>query len=312
MNTGFWTLTFWVGFLAATVRMATPLVIATLGETFAERSGVLNLGIEGMMIFGALAGFLTTYFTKSLWLGVLVATLSGIAFGWLMAFLTVTLSLSQHVSGLGITIFASGLAYYTYRAAIGSPTVPPTIKAFSTLKIPLLWKIPVLGPILFDQYAITYIGILLVPLAGYIIYKTTFGLSLRAVGENPEAADAMGINVYKIRYTALLIAGGLAGLSGAFFTLAEFNMFLYDIVAGRGWVAIALVIFANWIPSKVLWGALFFGSIDAIGLRLQGTAIKVPFQVYLMLPYIFTIIVLILIARNASYPSALLKPYRRE
>jgi len=312
MNTGFWTLTFWVGFLAAIVRVSTPLVIATLGETFAERSGVLNLGIEGMMIFGALAGFLTTYFTKNLWLGVLVATLSGVIFGWLMAFLTVTLGLSQHVSGLGITIFASGLAYFTYRGVIGSPSVPPTIKAFSTLKIPLLWKIPIIGPILFDQYAITYIGILLVPVAGYVIYKTTFGLSLRAVGENPEAADAMGINVYKIRYSALLIAGGLAGLSGAFFTLAEFNMFLYDIVAGRGWVAIALVIFANWIPSRVLWGALFFGSFDAIGLRLQGTAIKVPFQVYLMLPYLFTIIVLILVARNASYPSALLKPYRRE
>ena len=312
MSTGFWTLTFWVGFLAATVRVATPLIIATLGETFTERAGILNLGIEGMMLFGALAGFLTTYFTKSLWLGVLVATLSGIAFGWFMAFLTVTLGLNQHVSGLGITIFASGLAYYIYRGVIGSPAVPPTIKAFNTLKIPLLWKIPILGPVLFDQYALTYIAIILVPVAGYVIYKTTFGLSVRAVGENPEAADAMGINVYKIRYSALLIAGGLAGLSGAFFTLAEFNMFLYDIVGGRGWVAIALVIFANWIPSKVLWGALLFGSIDAIGLRLQGTAIKIPFQVYLMLPYLFTIIALILIARNASYPSALLKPYRRE
>ncbi len=311
MNT-FLTSTFWIGLFAATLRMATPLIIATIGETFAERSGILNLGIAGMMLFGALSGFITTYFTKSLWLGVLIATLSGLIFGWFMAFLTVTLGLNQHVSGLGITFFASGLSYYTYRAVIGSPSVPPTIKAFTTLKIPLLWKIPILGPIFFNQYALTYIALLIVPLAGYIIYKTTFGLSLRAVGENPEAADAVGVNVYKIRYTSMMIAGALAGLSGAFFTLAEFNMFLYDITGGRGWVAIALVIFANWIPSRVLWGALLFGSIDALGLRLQGTAINIPFQVYLSLPYIFTIIALIFTARNASYPAALLKPYRRE
>lgn len=308
----FLTATFWVGLLVATVRMATPLILATLGETFAERSGILNLGIEGTMLFGAFAGFITVYFTKNLWLGVALATLSGFLFGLFMAFLVVTLGLNQHVSGLGITIFSSGLAYYLYRAIIGSPTVPPTIKAFDTLKVPLFWKIPILGPILFNQYALTYIALVAVPIAGYVIFKTTFGLSLRAVGENPEAADAVGINVYKIRYIAMMIAGSLAGMSGAFFTLAEFNMFTFDISAGRGWVAIALVIFANWIPSRVLWGALLFGGVDALGLRLQGTTIKIPFQVYLTLPYLLTIIVLILIARNASYPSALLKPYRRE
>ncbi len=308
----FLTVTFWVGLLAATVRMATPLILATLGETFAERSGILNLGIEGMMLFGSFAGFITVYFTKSLWLGVTFATLSGFLFGVFMAFLVVTLGLNQHVSGLGITIFASGLAYYLYRAIIGSPTVPPTIKAFDTLKIPLLWKIPVLGPILFNQYALTYIALVTVFVARYVIFKTTFGLSLRAVGENPEAADAVGVNVYKTRYIAMMIAGSLTGMSGAFFTLAQFNMFTFDIVAGRGWVAIALVIFANWIPVRVLWGALLFGGIDSLGLRLQGTAIRIPFQVYLTLPYLFTIIVLIFIARNASYPSALLKPYRRE
>jgi len=308
----FLTVTFWVGLLAATVRVSTPLILATLGETFAERSGILNLGIEGMMLFGSFAGFITVYFTKSLWLGVTFATLSGFLFGVFMAFLVVTLGLNQHVSGLGITIFASGLAYYLYRAIIGSPTVPPTIKAFDTLKIPLLWKIPVLGPILFNQYALTYIALVTVFVARYVIFKTTFGLSLRAVGENPEAADAVGVNVYKTRYIAMMIAGSLTGMSGAFFTLAQFNMFTFDIVAGRGWVAIALVIFANWIPVRVLWGALLFGGIDSLGLRLQGTAIRIPFQVYLTLPYLFTIIVLIFIARNASYPSALLKPYRRE
>jgi ABC-type uncharacterized transport system permease subunit len=308
----FLTLPFWVAFLAATVRVATPLILATLGETFSERSGILNLGIEGIMMFGAFMGFITVYLTKSLWLGVLLATMSGLLFGLLMAFLVVTLGLNQHVSGLGITIFATGLAYYFYRAIVGSPTVPPTIVSFNTIAIPLLSKIPILGTVLFNQTIITYFALIAVPVAGYIIFKTNFGLSLRSVGENPEAADAVGINVYKTRYTALMIAGALMGLSGAFFTLAEFNMFLYDIVGGRGWVSIALVIFANWIPGRVLWGALLFGGIDAIGLRLQGTPINVPFQVFLMLPYVLTIIVLIITARNASYPSALLKPYRRE
>ena len=308
----FLTVTFWVGFFAATIRLATPLILATLGETFAERSGVLNLGIEGTMMFGALAAFLTTYFTHSLWLGVLAAIVSGVLFGLLMAFLAVTLGLSQHVSGLGITILATGLAYYIYRGVIGSPTVPPHVDSFNSLPIPLLSKIPILGPIFFDHYILTYIAFLLVPIAGYVISKTTFGLSLRSVGENPEVADSVGINVHKIRYSALIIAGALMGLSGAFFTLAEFNLFLFDIVGGRGWVCIALVIFANWIPVRVLWGALLFGGVDAIGLRLQGTTIGIPFQVYLILPYLLTIIMLVLIARNASYPNALLKPYRRE
>ena len=308
----FLTLPFWIGFLAATVRIATPLILATLGETFSERSGVLNLGIEGVMMFGAFAGFITAYLTKNLWLGVALATLSGLLFGLLMAFLTVTLGLNQHVSGLGITIFATGLAYYFYRAIIVSPTVPPTITPFNAIAIPLLSKIPIMGPVLFNQTIITYFALIAVPISGYLLFKTNFGLSVRSVGENPEAADAVGINVHRTRYISLIIAGALMGLSGAFFTLAEFNMFLYDIVGGRGWVSIALVIFANWVPAKVFWGALLFGGIDAIGLRLQGTSINVPFQVYLMLPYVLTILVLIISARKVSAPSALLKPYRRE
>ncbi len=309
-STGISSFTIW--YLSATIRLATPLVLATIGEMFAERSGILNLGIEGTMLMGALSGFLTTYFTKSLWLGVIVASIVGLLFGLLMAFFAVTLGVNQHVSGLGITIFATGLAYYTYRAVIGSPTVPPTIKAFNTVPIPVLYKIPIIGPIFFNQFALTYIAFIIVPIAAYVVFKTTFGLSLRAVGENPESADAVGINVYKIRYVSMIIAGTLMGMAGSFFTLCEFNMFLYNIVGGRGWVAIALVIFANWMPWKVLGGALLFGGIDVLGLRLQNSAIKIPYQIYLMLPYLFTIIVLILVARNASYPSALLKPYRRE
>ena len=306
------TASFFIGLLSATLRMATPLIIATLGEVFCERSGVLNLGIEGIMLFCSLVAFLTAYFTNNLWLGVLFAILVGILFGILMAFFTVNLGVSQHVSGLGITIFASGLSLFTYRQIIGSPQIPPTIETFKTFAIPFLSKIPFIGPILFDQYILTYIALILVPIVSFVIYKTNFGLSLRAVGENPEAADALGINVYKTRYIALIIGGALMGLAGSFFTLAYFNMFLYGIVGGRGYVCIALVIFANWDPTKVLLGSLLFGGVDALQLRLQAIGFNIPYQFFLMMPYVLTIVVLILVARNAIAPSALLKPYRRE
>ncbi|MBP7139337.1 MAG: ABC transporter permease [Caldisericia bacterium] len=306
------TASFFIGLLSATLRMATPLIIATLGEVFCERSGVLNLGIEGVMLFCSLVAFLTAYFTNNLWLGVLFAILVGILFGILMAFFTVNLGVSQHVSGLGITIFASGLSLFAYRQIIGSPQIPPTIETFKTFAIPFLSKIPFIGPILFDQYILTYIALILVPIVSFVIYKTNFGLSLRAVGENPEAADALGINVYKTRYIALIIGGALMGLAGSFFTLAYFNMFLYGIVGGRGYVCIALVIFANWDPTKVLLGSLLFGGVDALQLRLQAIGFNIPYQFFLMMPYVLTIVVLILVARNAIAPSALLKPYRRE
>jgi simple sugar transport system permease protein len=306
------TVGFLIGLLSATVRMATPLILATLGEVICERSGVLNLGIEGIMLFSSLVAFLTTFFTGNLWLGVITAVLVGAIFGILMAFFGVSLGVSQHVSGLGITLFASGLALFVYRQTIGTPAVPPTITTFNTLPIPFLSKIPILGPILFDQYILTYIAIILIPIFSFLLYKTNFGLSLRAVGENPEAADALGINVYRTRYIALIIGGTLMGLSGSFFTLAYFNMFLYGIVGGRGWVSIALTIFANWDPKRVLLGALLFGGIDALQLRLQAIGFDIPYQFFLMMPYVLTIIVLVLVARNALAPSSLLKPYKRE
>jgi simple sugar transport system permease protein len=306
------TIGFLIGLLSATVRMATPLILATLGEVICERSGVLNLGIEGIMLFSSLVAFLTTYFTGDLWLGIISAVIVGALFGILMAFFAVSLGVSQHVSGLGITLFASGLALFVYRQTIGTPIVPPTVETFKTLTIPYLSKIPILGPVLFDQYILTYIALILIPIFSFILYKTNFGLSLRAVGENPEAADALGINVYRTRYIALIIGGALMGLSGSFFTLAYFNMFLYGIVGGRGWVSIALTIFANWDPKRVLLGAFLFGGIDALQLRLQAIGFDIPYQFFLMMPYVLTIIVLVLVARNALAPSSLLKPYKRE
>lgn len=306
------TVGFFIGLLSATIRMATPLILATLGEVICERSGVLNLGIEGIMLYSSLVAYLTVYFTNNLWLGVLTAVLVGILFGILMAFFSVSLGVSQHVSGLGITLFATGLSLFTYRQIIGAPTIPPTIQTFKTLTIPILSKIPFIGPILFDQYILTYIALILVPIFAFLLYRTNFGLSLRSVGENPEAADALGINVYRTRYIALMIGGALMGLAGSFFTLAYFNMFLYGIVGGRGWVSIALTIFANWDPKRVLLGALLFGGIDALQLRLQAIGFNIPYQFFLMMPYVLTIVVLVLVARNALAPSSILKPYKRE
>ncbi|MBP1740555.1 MAG: transporter permease [Deltaproteobacteria bacterium] len=252
------------GLLGAMMRMATPIIFATLGEILAERSGVLNLGIEGIMLMGAMTGFLVSISTGSLWFGVFMAALVGMALGLLMAFLSVHLGLSQHVSGLGITLFAAGLAMFIYRLHFGSPTVPPTVKPFQQVAIPWLSEIPIIGPGLFKQYTLTYIAWLLVPAMSILLYKTNVGLKIRTVGENPVVADTVGVNVVLTRTLCLVAGGALMGVGGAFLTLAHQNMFLIDVIGGRGWVAIAMVIFGNWDPVKGTLGALIFGCLDGL------------------------------------------------
>lgn len=304
---------FLTAILSATIRFATPLIIATIGESFCERAGILNLSIEGTMIFGAFAGFIITYFTRNVYLGLIFSTLCGSIIGLLMGFLTVTLGRSQHVSGLGMTIFMTGLAFFIYRLIFGSPTTPPTVMTLKKLSIPILSSLPIIGESFFNQSLLTYIAYLIIPITSFIFFKTTFGLNLRAVGENPESADSLGIDVYKIRYLSLIIGGSLMGLAGSFFSLVQFNMFQYGIVGGRGWICIALVIFAKWFPLRIFFGAFIFGGIEALQLRLQALGFfKFPFQVFLTLPYLLTIIILIIVSRNAEYPSSLLKPYKRE
>lgn len=297
---------------AATLRVATPILLAATGETYSERSGILNLGIEGTMFFGAFIGFYAADATGSLWIGLGVAILSGILSGLLMALLSVTLGVNQHVSGLGITLLLSGLALYGFRLNYGGRSTPPSIPPFEQLTI--LENVPFLGTIL-NQYLLTYLAFLvIVPLAWYVLYRTSFGLNIRAVGENPEAADAAGINVFRTRYLALMIGGALMAAGGAFLSLSQLGAFTHGIVAGRGWVAIALVIFGNWNPVKVMWGSLIFGGTYALQLRLQamGLQLPVPYEAFLALPYLVTIIALVIAGRNALYPAALLKPYRRE
>jgi len=295
--------------IAATLRVATPLMFGTLGELFCERAGVLNLGIEGTMFMGAFVGFTAASLTGSLWLGVLAALIGGMLAGLLMAFFSVKLGVNQHVSGLGITLLLTALSLFFFRVIFGENLESPHIPPFSQLVI--LKNVPFLGEIL-SQYALTYIAIILIPIVWWVVYRTNFGLDMRAVGENPEAADAAGVNVYLTRYIALAIGGGLMAVGGAFLTLAQLGSFTFGIIAGRGWVCIALIIFANWQPIRVLWGALLFGGVSALELRLQTTGIKLPYEAFLALPYVVTIIALALAGRKTAGPAAVLKPYKRE
>ena len=302
---------FLIPLLAATVRVATPLLFAALGETITERAGVLNLGIEGTMMLGSFVGFAVAASTGSLWLGLLAAVLMGIACGALVGLLTVTFGLNQHVSGLGVTLLTSGLALFLYRVLFGSTSgTQASLVAFKPLAL-----LPAANPIsqLTNQHLLTYIAFLLVPCLWWLLRQTQFGLSVRAVGENPEAADTAGINVFRVRYLALMLGGALMGLAGAFLSLAQLGAFTFGIIAGRGWIAIALVIFGNWQPFKVLLGTLLFGALQAVQLRLQAEGITiVPYEVLLAMPYILTIAALAFAGRAASVPAALLKAYRRE
>ncbi len=304
---------FQVGFFAAMIRIATPLLFATIGELYAERSGVLNLGIEGIMLLSAMTGFSAAYFTGSLWLGIGAALLTGIVAGALMGLLTVTFGLSQHVSGLGLTLLCSGLAFFFYRVIFGQPASPPNIEPFHPVAVPLLSDIPILGPILFNQYALVYFALMLVPATAFILYRTPWGLHLRTVGESPHAADSAGVNVAAHRYQALIVSGALMSVGGTFLSMAQFNAFTFGVISGRGWVCIALVVFGQWSPWRSAGAAFLFAFIDALQLRLQTSAvIDVPYQVFLMMPFVLTIVAMAVLSRNARAPAALLVPFRKE
>lgn len=303
---------FIIGVLAATVRMATPLLFAGLGETFGQRSGVLNLGLEGIMAVGALAGFGGAYFFGSPWAGVATGLLAGGLFGLVMALMSVGLQANQVITGVMLFIIAGGLVTFLNRVVFGGSYIPPRTAGFEALPIPVLSEIPVLGPILFRQNVLVYLAFLLVPLLAAVMTHTTWGLRIRAVGDNPRAADSLGVNVYAVRYWAVIFGGALAGLGGAFLPLGYMNMFADNITAGRGWIAIALVIFGRWNPYMVLAGSLLFGGVDAIQLRLQALGLAVPYQFMLMAPYVLTILALLSMRGRVEGPGALTVPYRKQ
>ena len=292
--------------IAAALRNATPLVYGTVGETYCERAGILNLGIEGTMYAGAFFGFLAAQTSGSLMVGLLAAIGCGLGAGALMALLTVTFGTNQHVAGLGTTLFLIGAADFVNRLQYRGSQQQATIKPFGT--------VDVFGVDILSQYVLTYVGFLvLVPLAWWVLMRTTLGLNIRAVGENPEAADAAGVSVARTRYLALLIGGALMGVGGAFFTLAALGSFTLNIIAGRGWVCIALVIFGRWRIGRGVLGALLFAAVYALQLRLRllPSWSGVPFELLLALPYVAVILALALSGRNVAYPGAYLRPYRR-
>ncbi len=297
---------------AAAVRIASPLIFATLGELLGERAGVLNLGIEGIMTAGAFAGWLTVFLGGNLWLGVLAAALAGAALGLLHGILVVPLGLSQHVTGIGITLLATSLSYYFYRLAFPEVTSPPKIAPFAAWKVPVLADIPILGEALFQQTPLTYLAFLAAGLVAWFLYLTPAGLAVRTVGESPVAAEAQGIDVTLVRIGAVVSGSALMGIGGSFLTLSAFNSFFFEMINGRGWICIALVVFGSWRPGKALLGALLFGAFDAYQLRLQQLAgAFVPYQVFLMLPYVLSILALVVMSRRAAYPRALMVAYRK-
>jgi simple sugar transport system permease protein len=303
----FLTASFWT----ATIRIASPLILATMGELICERAGVLNLGIEGIMVAGAFVGWFGAYIGLGLWGGVFLACLVGMSLGLLHAGLTVGLGLSQHVVGLGITLLATSLTYFAYRVALPEVTSPPKIEAFQPISVSILSYIPIIGDALAEQTPLTYLAIATVVMTSIILYQTPLGLALRAVGENPSAVAAQGLSVLGLRMGAVIIGSGLMALGGAFLTLSAFDSFFFGMVNGRGWVCIALVVFGGWKPHKAFMGAILFAAFDAFQIRLQQSSVgtEIPYQIFLMMPYFFSIAALLVMSRRAEVPAALMVPF---
>jgi ABC-type uncharacterized transport system permease subunit len=299
--------------LAAAIRSGTAILLATVGEIFAERAGVLNLGVEGMMLVGAIGGFATSFHTGSPWLGLAAGALAGGLLSLIHAFLSVTLRVNQVVSGLALTIFGMGVSGFYGQSMVGQPA-----PGFLPVAVPLLSEIPFLGEVFFRHDAVVYLSFAVVGTAWVMTYRTRSSLNLRAVGENPLAADAMGLNVARIRYRYVFTGGLLAGAGGAYLSLAQTRMWVQNLTAGQGWIAIALVIFALWNPLRAAVGAYLFGGINALQMRLQAWGTVLPVHLLLMLPYVLTVAVLIVISarhrRDGSSrgPAALGLPFFRE
>ena len=302
-----------IAILAAGVVAGTPILYASLGEVITERAGILNLGVEGMMLVGAVSAFYVGTFTENKWLGLLVALIAGGLMALIHAVITISFRSNQVASGLALTIFGTGLSAYLGRGLVG---IPPT-STFKAVPVPFFSQIPVLGDIFFNQDIMVYLSVILVVLLWFVFYKTKIGLLLRAAGENPSAVDALGHNIFFVRYAAVIVGGMLAGAGGAYLSLAYSPSWIENMTAGRGWIAVALVIFAVWDPGRALLGAWLFGVIASLGLHLQALGVMIPSNFLQMLPYIFTFIVLVVTTREtknrrSGTPAALGIPYSRE
>ncbi len=306
--------------LSITLRAGTSLLYATIGEIYTERAGILNLGVEGMMMLGAVAGFATAYHSGSLILGTTAALLAGALLALVHAFLSVSMRANQVVSGLTLTLFGTGLASFLgQRLGPGGTRLVGLVgPSLTRIPVPVLSDLPVVGSSLFTQDLLTYALYLLVPAAWWYLYKTRAGLYMRAVGENPQTADAMGIRVAMNRYLYTVVGGALAGLGGAHLSLAYTKGWTENITGGRGWIAVALVIFAMWDPLRAVIGAALFGGINAVQFRMQAAGTSIPAALLNMLPYVATILVLVVVTwwetlqKRIGAPAALGLPYARE
>lgn len=305
------TITFLTGFLAATIRMMTPIMITALGEMFTERAGIMNLGIEGIMVLGAFTGFVITHQTNNLWLGFLAGGMAGALIGLLMGVASVRFHANQIVAGLGIWLLCQGLSSLLNRSIFGITDTPPNVTPFALVPIYKLADIPIIGDALFNQNVIVYLAFLSVPIFNFILKRTSWGLNIDAVGEQPHAADAAGLNVGLIRSLSATFGGLLAGFGGAYLTLALFSLYADDLSVGLGWMAIAVVVFGRWRPWGILGGSLVFGAAKALQFRLQAMNFPLPYHFMLMMPFIVTLFIVIFFVRGASGPSALTKPYTR-
>lgn len=284
------TMTVLIGILSSGVRLATPYLYASIGETFGQRSGVLNLGVEGQMLLGAFAAFYVAMTTGSLWLGVLAAMIVGAVMGLAMAFVTVNLHAQQGISGIGFYLFGVGMSDLLFQKMMGTVR---TVQGFQKINIPVLSAIPGLGEIFFSQNILVYGAYLLVFVAWFVLNKTNLGLKIRAVGENPDAADSLGVSVARVRYFTIILGGILSGIAGASLSIALLNVFQQNMTSGLGFIAVALVYFGAWRPFGVLIGALLFSMVNSLQLWIQVLGIPIPSELAVMMPYVLTILVLV-------------------
>jgi len=297
-----------IGIASSGIRLATPYLYAAIGETFSQLSGVLNLGVDGIMLMGAYAGFYTTFRTGNPWLGLLTAIVVGGLMGLSMAFISITLQAVQGISGIGVYLFGLGMSDLLFKKTLGTVE---TVSGFSPIHIPFLSEIPVLGTIFFQHNILVYGAYILVPIATYILNKTTWGLKIKAVGQNPAAADSLGVSVAGVRYITVTLGGILSGVAGASLSIALLNVFQQNLTTGMGFIAVALVYFGGWRPSGVLLGSLLFSVVNALQVWVQVLGIPIPADFAIMMPYALTILALVFAVRKVEQPSSLTKPFER-
>lgn len=300
-----------VAIFASTAVAATPLIFAALGELVAEKAGVVNLGIEGMMLMGAVTAFSAAYAGFPMFVAVIAGSLAGAAIALIFGVLALSFLTNQYAAGLALAIFGTGLSAYVGRNYGIAP-----IDALDPLNIPILGEIPVLGPLLFRYDPLVYLSIILFGGITWFLYRTKSGLVLRTIGESPESADALGYPVVRIRYLAVLFGGAMAGLGGAYLTLAYTPLWVENMTAGKGWIALALVVFATWRPLRVLFGAWLFGGLTVLQFQGQALGLPIPPELFAALPYLATIAVLVLISRDRNmmilhFPASLGRPFQR-